>query len=108
MHVEVKISGSVDQPRPFPAPDDVVVLRGLRTNPRQPNSARVPPKIGRVVRELAGGSWLVRLYQGNALGRGRGFCRRPRAVERVNIVRLATPRERTPGAVVDHVTERAA
>jgi len=80
-----------------PGPGDIVVLRRLKIRGQSPG-----PKIGQIVRELGGGRWRVKLYQGSPFRRSSRFAKIGRDVEAANIDRLATPRERTLGAVVDH------
>ncbi|HZC30178.1 MAG TPA: hypothetical protein VE261_01590 [Gaiellaceae bacterium] len=84
-----------------PTPGDVVVLRGLTrragaTEGTDPGG----PKLGKLVRIVGDGRWFVQLYQASPFRTRENYCRRARLVYSESIDRLATPRERTLGAVI--------
>jgi len=79
---------------------DVVVLRGLTADPRSPSSA-LPPKVGKIVRLLAAGEFLVRMRVGGMGSRIARWCPKSRLCRLANIARAATPREITVGFPID-------
>jgi hypothetical protein len=92
-----------------PAPGDVVVMRDLPRNQHEPTWAPLSPRLGRLERKLADGRWFVRLHQRSFTGSQHlTFAKKGRVIEAAHIDRPATRRELTLGAVIDHVTERAA
>lgn len=81
-------------------PGDIVVLRGLRVNPQQVNSALKGPCVGKIVELLSGARVRVRLHVGGAFLRSTHFYPKSRICELACIVRRATPRERTLGSAI--------
>lgn len=85
-----------------PTPGDVVVLRHITKKPGEDPARREygGPKLGKLVRVVGDGRWFVRLYQASPFRMRENYCRRGRLIDASSIDRLATPRERTLGAVV--------
>jgi hypothetical protein len=78
---------------------DVVVLRGLVEDARNPKSSARPPAIGIIKRVLDDGRALVRLRMGGFSHSQGRFCPRARLVLPENISRAATSREEELGFV---------
>ena len=82
-------------------PGDVVILSNLSTDGRWPNGAPAGVRIGKIRELLADGRLRVALRMGN-MGMRSGGCKfapKARVVEARNVVRLASSREITIGAI---------